>query len=251
MSVSFDLLPTNFQLVLSAPLREATGLALARTHDVARPHHPVTLRGATIAWGQVALSNLTYIDLTPAAPDYLDVAAADALDLDFGNAPSLDPFSLALWVNADLLIGAIRTLMCHGQTGAAGAGWQWNLGADGILHLITEQAGALQTTDALAAGAISINRWWFLVATCDGNYPTAAVKLLKNAVDVTEAVPGVHITPDTAVANNLYIGVHDNAAGGVELPFSGLMWNPRIWERQLSSIEIWNLFEMERKLFGV
>lgn len=249
MSVSFDLLPVNFQLLLSAPLREAIGAALALTHDVARPHHPITLRGATIAWGQVALSNLTYIDLTPAAPDYLDVVAASALDLDFGNAPCLDPFSLAVWVNADLLVGAVRTLMCHGQTGLAGAGWQWNIGADGAIHLVTEQAGANQTTDT-AAGVVTINRWWFLSMNCDGNYPTAAVKLFKNAVDLT-SVAGVHITPATAVANNLYIGVHDNAAGGVELPFSGLMWNPRIWERHVSSIEWWNIFEMERKLFGV
>ncbi len=249
MSVSFDLLPTNFQLVLSAPLREATGAAAALTHDVARPHHPVTLRGVTIAWGQVVLSNLTYIALTPATPDYLDVAAASATDLDFGNAPSLDPFSLAAWIRADVIAAAVRTLMCHGQTGAAGAGWQWNIGADGAMHLVTEQAGANQTTDT-AAGAVTINTWWFLTATCDGVYDTAAVKLFKNAVDVT-SVSGVHITPATAVANNLYIGVHDNAAGGVELPFSGWMWNPRIWERQLSSIEIWNIFEMERKLFGV
>lgn len=250
MSVSFDLLPTNFQLVLSAPMREATGAALALTHDVARPHHPITLRGATIAWAQVALSNLSHIALTPATPDYLDVAAASALDLNFGNAPSLDPFSLAAWVRADVLIGAVRTLMCHGQTGVAGAGWQWNIGADGAIHLVTEQAAANQTTDT-AVGVVTINTWWFLAATCDGDYPTAAVKLFKNAVDVTEAVPGVHLTPATAAANKLYIGVHDNAAGGVELPFSGYMWNPRVWERQLSAIEIWNLFEWDRRFFGV
>lgn len=266
-AVGYDNLPVNFQQLLSAPLREATGVAAALTQDVARPHHVLALGGAGLAWGQIVLSNLTYLTLA-ATPDYIICAdavgaAGDCRDMNFGTAPATDTFTLAMWIYTTNLANP-NTLVCYGEPSTvvpAGCGYRWYVAADGSIHFVTSQSGAGNEQDTLsAAAAVTVNIWWFLAVTCDGAYgvaPAVQANLYRNAVNVN-LTQGSHIAPADCITTapgapyDFYIGTSFAAGATVAaLSLVGNIWNPRVWERELPQIEIWELFEMERAFFGV
>ncbi len=239
MSVGYDNLPINFQQLLSAPFREATGGAADPTQDIARPHHPLILRGATIAWGQVALSNLTYIDLTSGTPDFIECAAADCVDLDFIG----DDFAMMCWVHSQSLTGG-RAIMYKGLQD--NDGWGWFVRATGQQYFETNQLGAgLHQATQSPAGDVVIDTWWLLGMSRSG----AAIQLFKNGIEVTDPdETAVHINPASAVARDLHIGVADNEA---LYPWEGPLWDPRIWGRHLALNDHKQVFDFERDFFGV
>jgi len=238
MSVAYDNLPINFQQLLSAPFREATGGAGDPTQDVARPHHPLILRGATIAWGQVALSNLTYINLDSDTPDFIECAAADSVDLDFIG----DDFAMMCWVHSTGLVGG-RAIMYKGLQD--NDGWGWFVRATGQQYFETNQLGAgLHQATQSPAGDVVIDTWWLLGMSRSG----AAIQLFKNGIGVTDPdETGVHINPASAVARDLHIGIADNEA---LYPWRGYKWNPRIWGRHLPLNAHKQVFDLEGHFFG-
>jgi len=249
MTVGYDNLPVNMEQVLSLPMREATGLAAAPTQDIARPHHTAVLGASAPTWAQHAVSNLTYMVFS--AGDVLSIAPAATVpptDMNFRTGSVTGGFSFAVWVNGSNL-GAINTLFCYGSPTIQVNGYQINILTTGEIQFLTYQAGpTIQTTDT-AAACFSISTWWFIMVTCDGAWDTAAAKIYRNAIDVTDTA-GVHISPATPAALDFFIGAHNNA-GATELSFIGNKWNPRCWTRQLPQTQVWEIFEMERHLFDV
>ena len=239
MSVGYDNLPINFQQLLSAPFREGVGGTGDPTHDVAKPHHPLILRGATVAWGQVALSNLTYIHLWPNSPDFIDCPALDTVDLDFIG----DDFSMMCWIYPESLVGG-RAIMYKGVQD--NDGWGWFVRATGQQWFETNQLGAgLHQATQSPAGDVVINTWWLLGMSRTGG----AVALFKNGIEVTDpAETAAHINPASSAARELHIGIADNET---LYPYDGFMWNPRIWERHLILTDFAQVFEYERDFFGV
>ena len=71
MSVHYDALAINRNIVLDLPLREGIGII---TQDLAKPHHPITLHN-TPAW-TILDSHLGLLTLDGAA-EYLRCLAAD------------------------------------------------------------------------------------------------------------------------------------------------------------------------------
>jgi len=236
MSVGHDNLPINFQLLLSAPFREGTGGAGTPTQDVARPHHPLILRGATIAWGQVALSNLTYINLDSDTPDFIDCLGASCVDLDFIG----DDFAMTCWVHSTGLVGG-RAIMYRGVQGVDG--WGWFVRATGQQRFETNQAAAVYQYTQSPAGDVLINAWWLLGMSRSG----ASVQLFKNGIEVTDPdETGAHVNPLTS-ARDLHIGIADNE---VLYPWRGYKWNPRIWGRHLTPDDHKQVFDLEGHFFG-
>lgn len=248
MTVGYDNLPVNMEQVLSLPMREATGVAGSPTQDIARPHHTVTLIGPP-TWAQHGVSNLTYMVFS--AGDALDIAPGATVpptDMNFRTGSVAGGFSFVAWINTSDL-SAINTLFCYGSPTIQVNGYQINVLTTGEIQFLTYQAGpTVQTTDT-AAACITTNTWWFVGVTCDGAWDTAAAKIYRNAVDVTDTA-GVHISPATPAALDFFVGAHNNA-GAAELSLIGNMWNPRCWTRLLPQIQMWEIFEMERHLFDV
>lgn len=238
MTKGYDNLPMFFQTVLDIPMFEESG-ALAR--DIARPpavaeEHTMALEGGTIAWAPWPLSNVGLISFNGVTPDRLSLSAANSLSMDY----QAGAFSGAVWVYPTTLIGAIRTLFCKGV--AATDGWCFEVaGGNGAIYFRTSQAGADQETIS-AVGEVVLNTWYLLGFSRLG----ASARLYKNGVDVSSTI-GAHVNPVSAAARELHIGCVVAHANG----WTGYMWRPRIWSRQISAAEMQKIFNMERGLFGV
>jgi len=237
MAIGYDSLPMLFQTVLDTPMYEGVGTL---AHDIARPpnvteEHTMLLQGAA-AWAQWPLSNISIISFDAANPDRLALSAANSLSMDY----MVGAFSGVAWVFLDVIAATARSIFFKGGQGV-GCGWDFLVTATGELLFSTVQVGDSQHTYS-PAGTIVISTW----ALVGWSRLGAAAKVYKNGVNVT-SLPGAHVNPDTAAARDLHIGVTDGHA----LPFDGYMWRPRIWSRQLSGIEMSELFAMEKAYFGV
>ena len=234
MTVGFDNLPVNFQLLVGIPMREAVG---ALAYDRARPHHTVALVDAPV-WTQHALSNLTHLDFTP--NDYGD--SPHAADIDFAPA---NPFTLACWVNPDDL-SAIRGLIC--KANGSTMGYELYIAINGAIYVVTFRAGPVTDSTFSAAAEITTGTWWFVTATYDGS---GDCLVYKNGRNVTDTAAATHAP--AASGEPLHIACLQTGTGPVTRAshLDGKLWNPRIWSRALPSIEIWEIFEMERALFDV
>lgn len=228
MTIGYDHLNVNLELLLDLPLMEGTG---TNTQDFAKPHHVCTLVG-TPTWQNLD-NGLPYLDFVPGNPDYIRALQAATTDLDFTSGD----FSLAAWLIPDAL--GNRDIFC--RESASVDGWSFWLGGTGEMYFSTNQAAAVQNTIG-TAGDVAIGTPVLVSVARSG----ASARIYTNGLDTT-ATPAVHINPLTA-NRNLYIGVNNLAGAGW---YDGDMWRPRIWGRQLSAAEMLQMFEMERHLFGV
>jgi len=236
MSKGYDLLPMLYQSILDIPMFEGAG---ALAHDISRQvalDKTMALTGGTIAWAQVVPSNTTVIQFTAATPDYLTLSALESTDLDF----TTGAFSGLIWVYPTLLAGDLRYLFCKGGTVD---GWFFCVsGNNGAMHFDTCKAGPSFWETTSTVGEVVLNTWHLL----GFSRLTTSVRLYKNGIDVTDAA-SVHQDPDTAAARVLNIGV----TLGVTAAYQGYLWRPRLFDRQLSAVEMAQIFQMERSLFGV
>lgn len=229
MAKGYDNVPANMQLLLDLQFREGVG---AVTHDWAKPHHePNTLIGAP-AW--IGLGNgLPCLDFDIGPPrEYIITLAADSADLDF----TTGDFSGAAWFYPQAT--GNRYIFCKG---AITEGWNFYIVATtGQMRMTTKQLAASQYTDGTP---LTLNAWQLVGFTRAG----ANVRVYTNGLDVT-ATAGVHINPDTAVANNFYIGCADLVGAGW---LDGYLWRPRVWNLALPASEMLYIFETEKGLFGL
>ena len=228
MTVGYDHLNVNLELLLDLPLMEGTG---TNTQDFAKPHHVCTLVG-TPTWQNLD-NGLPYLDFVAGNPDYVRSLQAATTDLDF----TTSDFSLAAWLIPD----ALGNRNIFSRSLASTDGWNFWLGGTGEMYFDTNQAAAAQFTIG-TAGDVAIGTPVLVGMARSG----ASARIYTNGLDTT-ATPVAHIDPLTA-NRNLYIGVNNLAASAW---YEGDMYRPRIWGRQLSQAEMLQLFESERYLFGV
>lgn len=230
MTVGFDNLAINHQLLLGLTFEEATG---AVALDRAKPHHPMTLTGPP-TWTQLP-SGLMVLDFNSATPDYLQCSAALTADLNFTSGD----FSAAAWVYFDEIVNDIL-IIGRSNSPAFTDGWDFKVTARQSIDIYTCQAGIYQNSfsddDTISAGT-----WCLIGITRSGE----SGRVLKNGCDITYWAD-THIDPLTAT-RTLLIGV----AVDLSHPFDGKMWNPRIWGRKLTTADWMNLFQTERHWFGV
>ncbi|HUV76234.1 MAG TPA: LamG-like jellyroll fold domain-containing protein [Dehalococcoidales bacterium] len=228
--------PTNLELLLDLHFRRSiTDLV----DDWAAPLHPITRNPGGDpggpAWTDLA-NNLTVLDFNAANPDWLEILAADSIDLNFTDSD----FSFAAWIKPTTL--PVATIMCRDGTTD---GWTWQHEAGSGAHYLTtcQGAGINQTTFS-APGDLVIGTWCFVGATRDG----AVVKTYKNGVDTT-TLAAVHVNPLTAAGFDIHIGVQDDELAS-ELD-SLLGPRLRAWGRCVPASQMLAMFEMERALFNV
>ncbi len=227
MARSLDKDPLYQQLLFSLPMREGTGTL--GTADVAKPHHPVTLTHAP-AWVQVGPMNTWCLTLNGAGPDNLLCASASCTDLDFTSGD----FSVCVWINTTL--AGTQYVMCRGRQ--TFDGWALLLGTR-VATVETNQAGARQFSFGLA----NASGTWRLVGFSRSG---ASIRIYEGGRDDT-ATAATHTNPLTA-ARNLCVGTYYDGASS---PFTGSLWNPRIWGRALRPSEHKEIYDRERGLFNV
>jgi hypothetical protein len=233
MHLSIDKDPLYRQLLFSLPMREGTGSATVQ--DTAKPHHPVTQTHAP-AWTQLA-SGQWVLAFNKAHPDYLQVPAASAVDLNF----TAGDFSITAWVYITDL-STYATIIIKGDPSVPKDGYRLLVWNNSSLAFHTMQAGVGQYS-MTAASTLSINTWVLIGVSRTGS----SARLYLNGQDATSTV-GVHVNPVSPVTRKLLIGIDNNE---VAAPFPGNIGGPRIWGRALSAAEQMEIFKRERDLFGV
>lgn len=227
MRPGFDNSELNYQLLLSLPFREGADVV---TRDWSKAHREFALV-STPPWTNLD-NGLTVLEFV-ADPDALTCPGADSADLDFTS----EDFSLASWARHDD-IGSAHVIMNRGVLNTCG--WEWYT-ASGNLALRTNQAGDREGASGL--GFVVTGTWQFLGMVRDGLVGRAYLNGVERGTLQTDnglldpVACGVQVF---RVGNN----PHNNS-------FDGYLWNPRVWDRIVSSSEMLAIFESERDLFGV
>lgn len=238
MAKGYDNIPILMQTRLDLPFYEGTG---ALAHDISRPSAlNKTTTIVTAAWEQVALSNITVLNLNAATPDYLTLAAASCTDLNFTTG-ALNSFSGCVWIYPHVLVGADRTIFARGLLNTDG--WEFLIQDTGEVTFRTNQTGppAANQITYSAAASVVINAWQFVAFTRSGGVAEVYCNM-----DKVTSTSGVHVTPLTS-ARDLHIGTSDAHANS----FDGLIAHPRIWDKVMSTSDFLELFHLEHELFGV
>jgi hypothetical protein len=238
MPRGFDKEDLGKGLLLSLPMREATGTVL--TQDVAKPHHLVTMIHSPV-WTALA-NGLQVLDFDGNA-DYMECDGASCADLNF----TTGDFSIACWCYWEGMTGGVADILM-GRYELSVSGWELYFDdSDPLrtLNLRVHHAGdpAGDRTAGYSLGWTK-DTWWLVGVSRSGAYPL----MYRNgaAVEMTYSAGGI-ANPSTC-AEDLVIGVRYTKNVNF---YDGKLWNPRIWGRSLSATEWAELFNQERHLLGV
>ena len=234
--IGFDKHSINSQLLLGLTLEERTGVL---THDRAKPTHPATLSGGTIAFGSL-VNGLPYVDMTGATPDFLEIAAAATTDLDI----TTEDCSGVIWVYPGILAGNEHLLFCRGLLDTDG--YYFLVLPTGELAFTTNQGAVNQVTQS--TDQITINNLWCAGFTRIGD----DVRLYIQGMEVDAYnFKDAHANPLTS-NRKLLIGVYDDEATlGYDGRIIGGRLGPRLWSRGLSAREHREIFNMGRDAVGL
>jgi len=223
----------NAGLVLSIPMFEGTGTVSVK--DVAKPHHPVLFSGAP-TWATTS-SGLSYLSFAAATPDYLSIAAASCIDLDFTSGM----FSVAMWAYVISWSQNNATILCHGNS-VTNTGWRFTVGNDKNLDMGFITAGGRK--DIWSPGNVNAGAWYLCGFSREST--TKCSLYLNGYYSVSGS--DTFANPLSAAAANLYVATLTTAA---TFSLNGYVALPRIWSRTLTSVEHMQIFNAEREFFGV
>jgi len=233
--IGYDNLAINHQILLDLPFREGTGALY--THDVAKPHHPLTMVGAPV-WTPLA-SDLMVLgfDVT----DYIWGLAADTDDLDFTS----EDYSLGGWLYFTVGGDDDKTLMSRFLV--SDSGWELYHYTNEILTLRHHHAAGATIRTAAHSENWAFGKWWFMGVSRSGASAQFYRGDASGLIALTTSISaGGLIDPETC-NQNFFVG---NNVTGLNV-YNGMMWRPRIWGRALAAegwMQIWNY---ERHWFGV
>jgi len=219
----------NQEILLSLRFSEGTGTT---TQDWSKAHRPTTF-GGTPTWQNLA-NDLTVLEFSgPGSGDEVACTGADSADMDFTS----ENFSLACWCYSTSYSNA-SVIMNRGVLNTCG--WEW-YGWVSNLAIRTNQAADRE--GATAIGCLVEDVWQFLGFI---RYELVGQMYVDGRpVETAQTAAGL-LDPVACGAQQFLVGnnPHDNG-------FTGQLWNPRTWARQLGKDEMMAMFEEERHLFGV
>lgn len=236
MSVHYDSLAVNRNLILDLPFRE--GIGALYTQDISIVHHQLTMVSAP-AW-TILDSYLNCLTLD-GANDYIWGTAVATADLDF---TSVD-YSLGGWFF--FTSGGVddKTLMSRFLVSANG--WE-------VYHYPTNHSITLRHHHAAGAttrtGAFSLNwtfgKWWFMGISRHAGTAQFWRGDIDGFAAVTTSISAGGLIDPEPCAQNFFIGTDTTGTND----FNGLMWRPRIWfERYISETEWQQIWEKEVEWF--
>lgn len=237
MVKGYDNIRINYHSLLDLPFNEGVGTL---AHDIAKPHHrDVTLVGPP-TWGAWPLSNTPTLFFN-GVTDYLECTAAATADLDFTSAD----YSLVVWtyhtvsVLSDIILGRYAVNI---------DGWEFYFGASALGNLNLRHShsslGAGDLSDSCYSNGWTDDKWHLVGLSRSGLYPL----MYRDGLPVVMNYgPNGMRDPDPC-NRDLVIGTRFTKNTNW---FHGYMKQPRVISGSLSPSDHWQIFEIERHLFGV
>lgn len=192
-----------------------------------------------------AITGATWIRL----PSGLWCLSLDGNDdyVDCGNNNSLritGSLTLAVWVKpADNSIN--KDVIGNTDYGTSeDVSYRLTLGNAGLIEFRVKGATA---ADIHTGTSYSADVWQHIV----GIYDTTTLKIFKNGVDLEAPVSGTVPSSLQSLTHTVYVGAGRNNSSVIDYHFNGLIALPSIHNTALSALEIQNLFNREKHLFGV
>lgn len=238
MSIHYDDLDINRDILLDLPFREGDGII---THSVAKTHPAVRLVN-TPTWPALA-SGLTVIGLN-GTNEYLEADNADTLNLDFIG----DDYSIGGWFYWATGGGDVQHLIGrYDVDGPAFSGWELYLyQPTGSLNLRHSHAATLTPTwprSACDSYGWTQNVWHFMGVSRSG----VNGQFYRNGIAIATGVaPATGLVDPETCAEDLTIGTRFTKLTEY---FKGKLWRPRIWGRALTEAEWAWIYERELRWF--
>lgn len=135
-------------------------------------------------------------------------------------------FTIEAWINPNTLAGTSKGIISKGGFKGTALNYGMRLEPTGRIVVATNGAARLRSKTTTT---IPLNQWTHVAATFNFN---TFVLYINGQIDSSANVGSAGVSP-VSNADSLYIGL-----SGSTTPFSGMMDEVRIWNRELSSIEI-------------
>ena len=221
MTVLYDNISYNQQMLLDLPFREGIGIV---TQDVAKPHHPITMVD-TPTWTQ--LDNGLMVLTLNGTSEYLQCLAASCADLDFTSGD----YSLGGWFYIASGGSDDKTLMSRFLL--SDSGWELYHYINEILTLRHHHAAGASTRTGAYSNNWTFNKWWFMGFSRTGG-EAQFCRGDKDSFEIltTTVTAGGLIDPETC-NQNLLVGFD---TGGFNY-FNGKMWRPIVSGKYVTTTE--------------
>lgn len=240
-AIGFDKKSINHELLLGLPFREGINTLV---FDRAKPHHRMTQHdpgGGSFVWGNL-VTGCPYLQFIMAAAGgvtdgvYLECPAADTIDLNF----TTGDYSIGGWFN---WTSGTMSQMVAGRYVLDNNGWELYLYDDPNYYLSVRHnhaGGAAVRSGAYSPGWIQ-NTWHFMGISRIGG---GQAVFYRNGLPL----PTVSTLEDPETCNqDLVIGARFTRDSNW---FNGMMWNLRIWGRNLAAEEWRFIYNCERHWFN-
>jgi len=234
MTLHYDSVGYNREIVLDLPLREATG---GITQDVAKPHHPMTMFN-TPTWTQ--LGSGLWVLTMDGVNQYLRCVAASCADLDF----TTTDYTIAGWIYL-ATGGASQSQDLVSRFSLDSSGWELYSYVNGIITMRHHHAAGATARTAFYSSNWAFNTWYFLMVTRSGTSGQFYRGTPGGTFGAVTTVSSVLIDPQTC-PSNLYISCNNGASSN----FHKGMWRRwRVWPRALTLDEGRQMFERKEGWF--
>lgn len=238
--ISYDKLAVNHQMLLDLPFYEGIG---AVTRDQSKPHHQDIDLVNTPTWTSIA-SDLGVLELD-GATEYLELANADCLDLDFLTTD----YSLAGWINWEHAAHDDHNII--GRYEVDVSGWEVYLFDDPNYYLTVRHhhagtcpAGPPDCRTGCYSSGWTQGTWHFFGISRSG----ASLIHYRNGIALPTTCSVGGLTDPETCAQDLVIGARFSKDDNW---FKGMMQGLRVWGRSLSASEWLQIFNRESHWYGV
>lgn len=251
--IGYDKIPEHEGTLLDLPFYEGIGTI---TRDQAKPHHQDVLLINTPTWESLESEfdfgfdsgfdfgvPLGVLSFNNVSQEYIELDDASCVDLDF----IAGDYSIGEWIRWE---DTSTSLNIMGRYELNVSGWEHYLfRAGGPIDYLTTRhhhagtlVGANARSGCYSAGWLP-DIWWFMGISRFGG---GEAFHCRNGIALTMATGGL-VDPETC-NQDLTIGTRWQKNGDF---YKGKRYRLRIWNRALAASEWLQIFEKERRFFGV
>jgi len=226
------------------PMLEGSGTT---SYDYSRRGHHATSSENMGAWDTSPLYLGPVYALKPNGTDEW-LSVADHADFSFGNGSTDLPFSVCAWVYPTSA-PANNTLLAKYNSGNSNREWWFTVGSGVPTFALWDQSasGSLQK---VGNNNLALNKWHFIVATYDGTAAHTGTHLYIDGVEETAVTTsGANYTAMESLAAPLTFD-YLTLGSGVSWQAIHLNTLKAICSRCLTASDVWQLYQIQRRLVG-
>lgn len=200
--------------------------------DTSGNAHNGTATGATIASGIASFDG---------TDDYIRVPDSAAFSFTDGSGND-EPFSISVWVHPTTPTGSGEVIVFKYYVPDAQQEWGLQFIATGAIQMACFTTGG-KFVAGRSTSTYTQNAWMHIVATYDGSETTGGFTIYVDGTDDTGTpASSTPYTGMTAGTEDVFIGAFRSAATTYGADFTGDMDNIRIYDRELTSSDVTDLY---------